>query len=228
MCHRRIRLLKNTYKLPAGHNLVFDLKSRKVKVNRYWRYIPEPESAYLENPALAAERLVEEMYSAVKLRMVADVPVGVFLSGGIDSSSVTSMAVSCQRGDPVNSFSIGFEEESFDESGYARDVSSILGTNHFEEKLSVSRCLNLLDDIYSRLDEPMADSSLVPSFLMCRVASGKVKVVLGGDGSDELFAGYDPFKAINSGSAIFKIRARYIARVYIEISWPNTRFTSKT
>jgi asparagine synthase (glutamine-hydrolysing) len=191
-----LSLVDNVLKVPAGHNLVYSLSNRKVSIERYWRYTPRPDHSLLEKQDKLATDLIDRLYSAVSTRMSADVPVGVFLSGGIDSSAITSLAVSSTRNSQIKSFSIGFKEESFDESGYAKDVAKIFGSNHHQDILSAWKCQDLLGEIYGRLDEPMADSSLVPSFLMCRLAATHVKVGLGGDGADELFAGYDPFRAL--------------------------------
>ena len=190
-------MLSRVNKLPAGHDLLFDLRKRVSKVQRYWRLRLEPDEALASKPEELTESLIQRLSSAVEIRLQADVPVGVFLSGGIDSSAVVALAQLANEG-VVRSFSIGFEESSFDESSYSHKVSAALGTEHQAETLSATRCLELLDSIYSRLDEPLGDSSLVPSFLMCKLARNQVTVALGGDGSDELFAGYDPFRALTA------------------------------
>ncbi|MGI8669104.1 MAG: asparagine synthetase B family protein, partial [Aridibacter sp.] len=126
---------------------------------------------------------------SVKLRMISDVPLGVLLSGGVDSSAVAAFATrhSTQK---VKTFSIGFEEDSFDESKYAREVAEHLGTEHFEERLSVETAKDLIAEIGTWLDEPLADGSILPTFLLSRFVRKHVTVALGGDGSDEIFAGY--------------------------------------
>ncbi len=189
-------LVKGVSKLSAGHNLLFDLRANSSRIWRYWRYTHEPDDVRAINHSETAEALVSELFKSIDLRLQADVPVGVFLSGGIDSSAVLALARTARQGRAVSTFSIGFEESSFDESHYANEVAQILGSDHYSEILSATKCISLLDSIYSRLDEPMSDSSLVPSFLMCQLAAQEVTVGLGGDGSDELFAGYDPFRAL--------------------------------
>ena len=143
-----------------------------------------------------AKRLRALLSAAVKRRLMADVPLGVFLSGGIDSSSVAALAVAAIGGEKVQSFAIGFEEESFDESRYARRAADFLGTQHSLKVLSMEGSRELLPSIIRKLDEPMGDSSLLPTYLLCRETRQEVTVALGGDGGDELFAGYDPFRAL--------------------------------
>ena len=187
-------LIKSVRKLDAGTNLVYSLRSRRENINRYWRFVVEPDNSYTESEW--QEVIREKLFSATKARMKADVPVGVLLSGGMDSSSVVSMAVTAARLGSVRSYSIGFADDSFDESGYSQEVANILGTEHTVLAFDETSMLNVAKDIVSKLDEPIADSSLLPSFLVAQLASRDVTVALGGDGADELFAGYDPFRAL--------------------------------
>ena len=123
------------------------------------------------------------------MRLVSDVPLGVLLSGGVDSSTVAALAVRAST-ETVKTFSISFAEASFDESAYARAVAKFLGTDHHEERLSVDLAANLVGEIGSWMDEPFSDPSLVPTYLLSRFTRKHVTVALGGDGGDELFAGY--------------------------------------
>lgn len=206
-------MVRSVHKLTAGHNLLYDLRDGSSRVHRYWALKLEPDYSLVGNEVEVSRLLVKKLFNAVDLRLQADVPVGVFLSGGIDSSAITALALSAKRGEKLSSFSIGFEETSFDESRYFNEVAEIFGTNHTEKILSSSDCLGLLDEIYDRLDEPLGDSSLVPSFLMCKTASAEVKVVLGGDGADELFAGYDPFKALRIARQYQKVMPKFFHKV---------------
>jgi len=142
------------------------------------------------------DELRELLSDAVRLRLVADVPLGILLSGGIDSSTVAAFAVQ-HATERVKTFSIGFEEDSFDESKYARQVAKHLDTEHYEEKLSATTAGDLINEIGEWLDEPLSDGSLIPTFLLAQFVRKHVTVALGGDGGDELFAGYPMYHAHN-------------------------------
>jgi len=185
--------IQGIWKLPAAHNL--DVRTDRLQISRYWRYVLEPEE-----PAATGDDLAEELRElvgrATKRRLMADVPLGIFLSGGIDSSLVAALAARELGGPSLRTFTIGFSEPSFDESGPARRMAEFLGTNHRQETLSLDAAVDVLPQIFERLDEPQGDSSLLPTWLLCRFARREVTVALGGDGGDELFAGYDPFRAL--------------------------------
>lgn len=190
-------IYKDIYKLPGGHNLVLDLRTMKFDISKYWDYVIEPFEKIPDDPEEEwGGQIRDLLFKAVKRRLQSDVPLGVFLSGGVDSSSIAALAVSAASGARIKTFSIGFEEASFDETAYSKAVSGILGTEHYAETLSVERSKELLPDIISKLDEPMGDSSILPTYLLCKEVRKQVTVAVGGDGSDELFAGYDPFKAL--------------------------------
>jgi asparagine synthase (glutamine-hydrolysing) len=180
---------RHIFKLPAGHVAVLD--ERGFRMRRYWE-LPAPSASRI-SAREAGEELVRLLDSAVARRLAADVPVGVFLSGGIDSSTIAALAA--RHKDPLQTFSIGFTEESFDETPFARLVAERLGTRHATERLSGQDCLDLLPDAVASLDEPFADPSFLPTLLLSRFTRRTVKVALAGDGGDELFAGYDPFLA---------------------------------
>jgi asparagine synthase (glutamine-hydrolysing) len=194
-------MLEGVMRLPGGHSLTFDLATRDLRVEKYWDFVIEPFESVPANPeAEWGERLVELISAAVKRRLMSDVPLGFFLSGGIDSSSVAALAA--RHVDParMNTFSIGFEEASFDESAYASRVAGRIGSVHHSDVLSLELAKSLLPHIAARLDEPLGDSSLLPTYLLCQHTRARVTVALGGDGADELFAGYDPFKALRAAS----------------------------
>lgn len=192
-----LSLIEGVQKLPAGHSLCFDLASRKVAVSRYWHYQPEPIDTRPVNAETSwVAEFTELVDAAVRRRLVADVPVGCFLSGGIDSSTVTALATRHAGKERIKAFSIGFEEASFDETAYARAVAAHVNVDHHIETLPVKRALDILPDLAARMDEPIADSSILPTYLLCRHARREVTVALGGDGADELLAGYDPFRAL--------------------------------
>jgi asparagine synthase (glutamine-hydrolysing) len=126
---------------------------------------------------------------------MSEVPLGVFLSGGIDSSAVAALACRLLPAARVETFSIGFEDPTYDESAYAREVARFLGTRHHEQVIAGRILLDFVPEVITHLDEPIADGSVVPTALLSRFARERVTVALGGDGGDELFAGYDTFKA---------------------------------
>jgi asparagine synthase (glutamine-hydrolysing) len=183
-------ILRGIRKLPAAHVAVLD--DRGFRLRRYWD-VPAPEPHARMSVDDAAGELLRLLDAAVAKRLVADVPVGVFLSGGIDSTSIAALAVRHKR--PLQTFSIGFVEESFDESPWAQLASERLGTAHVSQKFSGQDCLDLIPAAVAQLDEPFADPSFLPTLLLSRFTRRHVKVALAGDGGDELFAGYDPFLA---------------------------------
>lgn len=181
-----LSIYKGISKLPAAHRLVWE--HGKVKTIRYWK--PSfGQNGRKPSVKEAKHEIHEKLSESVKSRLISDVPLGVLLSGGIDSSSIAAMAQK-HTSEKVKTFSIGFEEASFDESDHARSVASHLNTDHHEEKLSVSKAKELIPEIGGWLDEPLADGSLVPTFLLSKFVREHVTVALGGDGGDEIFAGY--------------------------------------
>ncbi len=184
-------------KLPGGCSLTLDTATLNCRVERYWDLVLEPFEQIPSNPEEEWGAQIRELLDrAVQRRLMSDVPLGVFLSGGIDSSAVTAFASRHLPAGQLKTFNVGFDEKSFDESKYARQVADFFGTDHHTETLSLDRAHNLLDECLSRLDEPLGDSSLLPTYLLNRFTRQHVTVALGGDGGDELFAGYDPFQAL--------------------------------
>ena len=177
-------------KLPAAHTLT--LEGGQIKTRTYWSLSYKTKQP-VPTEAEAAEQLQELLADSVRMRLVSDVPLGVLLSGGVDSSTVAALAVRASS-EAVKTFSISFAESSFDESSYARAVAKFLGTDHHEERLSANLAANLVGDIGSWMDEPFSDPSLVPTYLLSRFTRKHVTVALGGDGGDELFAGYPMYR----------------------------------
>ncbi len=176
-------------KLPAAHTATWD--GQRLDLRRYWD-LPVPSSQAVDVREASVE-LLRLLDRAVSLRLVADVPVGVMLSGGIDSTTVAALAA--RHAPRFPTFSIGFEESSFDETRFAELAASRLGTIHHSAKLSGRACIDAIPEAVEALDEPFADPSFLPTLLLSRFAGQQVKVALTGDGGDELFAGYDPFLA---------------------------------
>ena len=214
-------IYKGIHKLPAAHVLI--VEDGEVRARRYWDirwdHRSEPgavatgfrnggspakmQSRKEESLSHKATELRDLLSDAVRMRLVSDVPLGILLSGGIDSSTVAAFATR-HATERVKTFSIGFEEDSFDESKYARQVAKHLNTEHYEDKLSATTAGDLISEIGKWLDEPMSDGSLIPTYLLARFVRKQVTVALGGDGGDELFAGYPMYYAHN-------VAARYHA-----------------
>jgi len=206
-------LFSNIYKLPAGHNLIFKNDSRSLIIKKYWDFIIEPFESIPDNPEdVWGEQLRDLLKKAVGRRLMSDVPLGIFLSGGIDSSSITAFAVEISGSQGIKTFTTGFREKSFDESGYAKAVADLFHTKHHAKILSIEQSREQLSEIISKLDEPLGDSSILPTFQLCRETKKHVTVALGGDGSDELFGGYDPFQALRLANLYSKIVPKPIHR----------------
>ena len=182
-------IFAGTHKLPAGHVLIWE--DGGTSIERYSR--PGPGKVRDEDPDELAEELRARLRDSVRAHLQADVPVGVLLSGGVDSSLLAALA-SQESSDPVHTFSIGFEERSFDELDDARFVAELYGTRHEELVLRPDAAL-LLPRLAEAFDEPFADSSALPTYLVSELASGHVKVALSGEGGDELFGGYYTYAA---------------------------------
>jgi asparagine synthase (glutamine-hydrolysing) len=192
-----LSIYEGVNKLPGGCSLILNTSTFEHRVERYWELKLEPFETIPANPEEEwGGRIRELLDRAVQRRLMADVPLGVFLSGGIDSSAVIAFASRHLPAGQLKTFSIGFDEKSFDESQYAERVAKLFGADHHVETLSLERAHTLLDECLARLDEPFGDSSLLPTYLLNRFTRCHVTVALGGDGGDELFAGYDPFKAL--------------------------------
>ena len=186
-------IVRGVERLPPGHTLRYD--GRTIALRQYWtpslaRSEDQPPVQWRE----FAARLRDTLRTSVARELVSDVPVGVLLSGGIDSSSIAACMVDAYEG-TVESFSVAYEERSFDESQYAREVAAKLGTRHRELRVTSGMAADLVPNIADVLDEPLGDASFIPTYLLSKFAAEHVKVVLAGDGSDELFAGYPTLAA---------------------------------
>ena len=178
-------------KLLPGHMLVWERGAASIR--RYWQ--PPPPAARPEPFVGAAATFWDRFREAVARHCRADVPLGVFLSGGIDSSAVAAAVREWEPARAIQTFSIGFDDPSFDESAHARAVASDLGTDHHAQVCSAQGVFDLLPEVVGWLDEPFGDASVLPTHLLSRFARGAVTVALGGDGADELMAGYPTFAA---------------------------------
>lgn len=188
-------LYQEIHKLPGGCNLVFDLSKFSLRTSRYWSYKVEPDDSLSEEEWI--QKLRGLLKDSVQRRLVSDVPLGIFLSGGLDSSAIAAFAKEKTEDHLFKSFSIGFEEPSFDETRYAEQVAAYLGTTHATEIFSSTMLPDIQREMFTLMDEPLSDSSLMSYYLLCRHARKTVTVALGGDAGDELFAGYDTYLALN-------------------------------
>ncbi|MGB0392014.1 MAG: asparagine synthase (glutamine-hydrolyzing), partial [Salibacteraceae bacterium] len=188
-------VFKNCIKLKAGFLCEVSLKNREINHEEYWSLKPSFYSK--TNISKPEKELIEELdlklKDSFKYRMVSDVPVGVFLSGGYDSTAVTAMLQSATN-NTLNTFTIGFEEEKYNEADHAKKVSNYLGTNHEEKYCSFKDAMSIIPRLSTIYDEPFADSSAIPTTLLSEMAVKKVKVALSADGGDELFSGYGKYQ----------------------------------
>ena len=186
-------ILRDVQKLEPGTWLLYDKGASRM--GRYWDFTFPSRRAPVPSRAEATQHLRTLMKESVRCRLISDVPLGVFLSGGIDSSAVAALMAETQGAANVKTFSVGFADPTFDESSHAETVAGHLGTQHYTRKLEASTMLELLPGIIGRLDEPMADNSLIPTYFLSQFTRERVTVALGGDGGDELCLGYPTFQA---------------------------------
>lgn len=184
-------MFKQIRKLPPAHFLVYE--HGEIKIDRYWD--PQFRPLATTNETEICEELIKRLSEAVRLRLISDVPLGVFLSGGIDSSAIVSLMAELMPSKQIKTFSIAFEDKSFDESHYARLVANHFDTDHSEHPFNLATLSDLIPEITSYMDEPLGDGSLIATYLLAKFTRQKVTVALGGDGGDELFAGYPTFAA---------------------------------
>jgi asparagine synthase (glutamine-hydrolysing) len=200
-----LSIFRDIHKLPPGHHLTFH--AGQLSVEQYWDFRYEVTTARpLEDYLEELNALLDE---SVRLRLVADVPLGAFLSGGVDSSAVVGL-MSRHTGRPVKTFSIGFHEDGYDELKYARLAAARFHTEHHEFIVTPEIC-RIVDELAWHLDEPFADSSAIPTYAVSKLAREHVKVVLSGDGGDELFAGYTRY-AVDRGRSGYARLPRVLRR----------------
>jgi asparagine synthase (glutamine-hydrolysing) len=226
-------------KLPPGHTLVWE-RGRLEAPRPFWQ-VPASGPAPAESDDTLARQLWEGIERSVEAQLISDVPVGIFLSGGIDSSLVAAAAVRrAGNRDRMKAFSIGFEDGTFDESNYARMVAEQLGVEHVTETLGEKNLLDVVDLALDKLDEPLADPSFIPTFLLAQLAAKHVKVVIGGDGGDELWGGYPTYRA-HKLAAVYGVLPGWFRRGVVEravaalpvddryqsLEWKLRRFTGR-
>ena len=195
-------VFENVYKLEPGAILRF--KSGQITTWKYWdvkKVYQENKSNPVTDYVQAKAELKELLNASVRLRMISDVPLGTFLSGGYDSSLVTAIAQRLSE-EPVKTFSIGFKEEKYNEAKYAAQVADYLGTRHTELYIDEKAMFEMVDSIPKYYDEPFADSSQIPSMLVAGLAKKDVTVVLSGDGGDEFFCGYNVYDRVGQAQKL--------------------------
>ncbi len=205
-------VVKAVRKLPPGHRLVY--AQGEARVERWWDVRYDGAEPVVE--VQAAARLGAVLDLAVRQHMLADAPLGVFLSGGLDSSVVAMFAR--RHANRLRTFSLGFDDRSFDEAKYARRVAAILDTEHHEDVLGANAALDLVENLGDLVDEPLADASILPTYLLSRFARKTITVALSGDGGDEVFGGYPTYQAHRVAQAWARIprSARTLARAAVD------------
>jgi len=185
-------IFESINKFPAGSWALID-KSHGLKISRYWKIENEVKENGIADPPAAKKKLTTALEMAVQKRLISDVPLGAFLSGGTDSSLVVALAAKYSPS-PLKTFTIGFAERKFNESHFAQRVAKHLNTDHHSYVLSEKEAVDLVDDSLTHFDEPFADTSAIPTMLVSRLAKKEVSVCLTGDGGDELFLGYGAYQ----------------------------------
>lgn len=215
-------IFKNTHKLLPGHVMEYDISTKEKKISKYWDVMD-----YYKKPRLnisyeeAKKELEKTLTSAFNYRMVADVPVGVFLSGGYDSALLTTL-LQKDRTEKLKTFTIGFDNKEWDETPAAKALAERLGTDHTEYICTQEDCKAIIPELPFFYDEPFADNSAVPTILVSRVARKDVKVALSADGGDETFAGYNRYSGLYSVQKILKlisgIRSKGLSDIGVQVS----------
>ncbi|MFK5882345.1 MAG: asparagine synthase (glutamine-hydrolyzing) [Sulfurospirillum sp.] len=196
-------IFKNCFKLEAGHYLELKIDNLEFRITKYWDvndyYLQEKFSKSEDEILRDIEKILGD---AIDLRMVSDVPVGVFLSGGYDSSLVASILAK-KQGKKINTFTIGFNDSKYNEAKHAKTIARYLGTNHTEYYMKNKDMLNLVENLPFYYDEPFGDSSALPTMIVSKLAKQHVKVALSADGGDEAFCGYSKYFFLNKFQNIF-------------------------
>lgn len=213
-------IVNGVNKLQPSHAFEFDLRNGDFRTWIYWKHEPKDEGL---TEAIYSERLSELLADAVRIRLVADVPVGVFLSGGVDSTLVTKYAA--QNGTSIKTFSIRFGESRFDESAYAEEAARKLGTQHTTIPCDVSDMYEMVENFPTFFDEPFADASAVPSMLLAKKTREHVTVALSGDGGDEIFYGYTRYRWFHWIGKLFSLpeNARKALIPILKTAFPERR-----
>ena len=202
------------HKLPAGHLLEFE--NGRITIRQYWD-LPAYDTHTPKSEEECLEEMEHRLFEATKMRLISDVPLGAFLSGGIDSSTVVALMARASSG-PVKTFSIGFKKDDFNEAKWARIVADKFGTEHHEMILEPD-VVQTVEHLTSSLEEPFGDSSMLPTYYVSQMARQHVTVALSGDGGDEMFGGYDRYR-IHAGRRIFERIPAWARKFYRDHVFP--------
>ena len=202
------------HKLAPGHLLEF--QDGEIHIRQYWD-LPEYNTHAPKSEEECLEELEQRLLEATKIRLISDVPLGAFLSGGIDSSTVVALMARASSG-PVKTFSIGFKKDDFNEAKWARIVANKFGTDHHEMILEPD-VVQTVEHLTSSLEEPFGDSSMLPTYYVSQMARQHVTVALSGDGGDEIFGGYDRYR-IHAGRRIFESIPAWARKFYRDQVFP--------
>ncbi len=214
-------MFKNIYKLEPGHILI--RKNNNNEIKQYWDISFDNKPFFEKNENEVAQQLTELLQESIKLRLISDVPLGAYLSGGLDSSfMVALMSRICSE--PLETFSIGFDDEKWDESLYSDLIAEEFHTNHHKLRAE-SKAIELIEKVIWHLDEPMADAATIPTYMMSKLTREYVTVVLSGEGADEIFAGYDKYKVLTSGNAIKSVVFSPFFNLLSQIPYRNIKAT---
>ena len=206
-------ILRDTLKLLPAHYLVYDLKNKKIKeYKKYWEN--DFKENEITNEVEIKKLIYEKLDKSVKQRLVADVPVGAFLSGGVDSSIIVALMSKYVK--DLKTFSIRFDYNEFNESEYAKIISDKFKTDHYEIEFNVKDVEKLIPELVFHFDEPFGDSSMIPTYLVSKVAKEQVTVCLSGTGGDELFAGYDRYAEFTALKKLNKL-PNFIKQIFVRI-----------
>jgi len=197
-----LTIYKNTYKFPAAHYLqihaeAINFENLQENIIPFWKLKHNINAAVLKDELTAKKQLNNLLFDAVEKQLISDVPIGTFLSGGVDSSIVTAVAAKISGNNKIKTFSIAIDDGKFNESKYAKQVANHLQTDHHEFRVKEKEIAELVDTLIPTYDEPFADSSAFPTMMVSRLARQHVTVALSGDGGDELFLGYGMYQWAN-------------------------------
>ena len=201
--HEPKTIYNNIYKLEAGHSFIYDLSSKSFVKEKYWD-LDYSINNQVFNYDYYKKELEKYIRDSVKMRMLSDVPLGVFLSGGIDSSLIAYMAQDLST-DKIKTFSIKFNEQKFDESIYAKKIASLIDSDHTTINCNESEGIDLIESMPMYYDEPFADSSAIPTMLLSKHTRKDVTVAISGDGGDEFFLGYNRYDFMNKYQMIYNL-----------------------